>query len=840
MPRRLIRLLPLACTICAAIAHADSGIGVDTWRGNKLDPTGGMASASCDPDGTTWLSPLQHYTPTGNLYNCPAGPPVTDELGQWISYGVLQLGYIGIGSEHYALWNRYSDWKNNEIILGLLDVHAERPSDGSYAEVRDSRISDDDQYYQAVYGKTGAYKVEAFVRDMPNILSTDAKSIWNGTGTGTLTLPAALVPGASTPAQVAAVSNALPDGTLQIKRSKQGINLSTWLTPHLTAYLDVTDEERKGDRPYGGPFGESWLPAPGGAILETVKPINDSTINLNGGLRYVTAEWRFDVGYSGSFYRDKYLSYTFQQPFLVAPAATATVGQMSSEPDNDYHNLHAQLTRVIPMNGEVSLTLSDVLMRDTDALIAPTNCQGMLGAFNCNQWNTTAALSQTHADITQRNQLAELKASIQPYTDWTFNGGVKYYKQDYDNSYIAYNPLTGQYGYIGENAQFAAFGIPLSYSGPYPVGGILGRVKPWILTYEDYNAYGGANWKISDRDTLGAVYNFERHKPTSRERTRVDDSSLKLTWIDKTLHWLTFRANYTYLRQSGDLYTQDVWDYGFAFELPAYLAAFPGSVAPVGTVDALRKYDISNRTENKVDLMATATLREDLSISASFRGDYNVYSGVLVGRNGYFTFATQLSAEWTPTTTDNFSAFASMDHSTLDQASVAGYPNDSNSPTCAPLGCESYPLADRWWQSDRERNYSAGLNASHRFRRFSLDASWNYIYARGSLNYTAASSGALGANFFPVPADVLYATMGNGMPPTTYRVNSLTLGTTFALNERISLRLFDNYEIGRVYDWHYEGLGQSLVTPNQNTLYTDAGPQSYHENLVGLLVNVRL
>ncbi|MBS0584004.1 MAG: MtrB/PioB family outer membrane beta-barrel protein [Proteobacteria bacterium] len=843
MPKKSssLRLPALVCMVATgAVAHADSGIGVDTWRGNKLDPTGGMNPESCDADGTSWLSPLQHHTPTGNLYNCPSESPLAHELGEWLYYGVLQVGYTGIGDHPYALWNRYADWRGDKAILGLLDVHFENPSDGSYAEVRGSRISEEDQYYQAVYGKAGAYKVQAFVRDMPNILSTNARSIWNGTGTGTLTLPSSLVAGASTPAQVAAVSNALPNGTLAVTRKKQGVNLSAWLTPNLTIYVDMTDEERKGSRPYGGPFGESWLPGAGGAVIETVKPINDSTISLNAGVRWVDAVWRFDVGYSGSFYRDKYQSYTFQQPFLITPGATPTVGQMSTEPDNDYHNLHAQLTRVLPLNGEVSLTLSDVLMRQTDGLITPTNCQGLLGRFDCSKWNTSAALSQPNANVTQRNQLAELKATIQPIKNWSFSSGIKYYKQDYENHYVAYNPQTGQYGYVGENGWLAALGVPFSYSGPYPTLGVLGRVKPWILPYEEYNLYGGATWKVGDHDTLGAVYNFDRYKPGSRERTRVDDNSLKLTWVDKTLDWLTLRVNYTWLHQSGDLYRQDVWDYGFAFELPAYLAAFPNSVAPVGTVDALRKYDISDRKENKIDLMATLALRNDLSISASFRGDYNVYRGVQVGRQGYFTYAMQISAEWTPTTTDSFSAFAGLDHSRLDQASVAGFPNDSNNPGCAPLGCESYPLADRWSQSDRERNYSAGLTALHRWRRASFDFSWNYIYARGHLFYTAASGGAIGANFAPLSADVLYATMGNGMAPTTYRVNSVTVGSTIAINQRVSLRLFDNYEIGRIYDWHYEGLQQSLVVPNQNTLYTDGGPQSYKQNLVGLLLNVTL
>src|SRR5580698_7950270 len=292
-----------ALLFVSPIAWADSGVGVDTWRGNTRDPTGGQASERCDQDGTSWLSPVEHRSPAGNLYDCPWEPPLVRALGDWEHYGLLELGYVNTGNDRVASWNRYTDYKANQAV-GSLDVHFERPSDGSYAEVRGSRISDEDQYYQAVYGQAGAFKVQAFIRDMPNILSTDARPIWNGVGSNTLTLPPSLTPGQSTTAQVGAVSAATPVQTLRVDRNKEGVNLSAFLTPHWTGYLDVTHERREGARPYGGAFGEDWAGS-SGAILETVKPVDDATINLNTGLRYAGALWRSDFGYSGSYYRDQ-------------------------------------------------------------------------------------------------------------------------------------------------------------------------------------------------------------------------------------------------------------------------------------------------------------------------------------------------------------------------------------------------------------------------------------------------------------------------------------------------------------------------------------------------------
>jgi len=842
----------------SAVAWADSGVGVDTWRGNTLDPTGGKALEPCDEDGTSWLSPVEHRSPTGNLYDCPWEPPLVRALTDWVYYGVVELGYVNTGNDRFASYNRYSDWKANQGV-GSLDVHFERPSDGSYAEVRGSRIDDDDQYYQAVYGQAGAYKVQAFVRDMPNILSTDAKPIWNGVGSNALTLPPSLTPGESSSAQVAAVSAATPVQTLGVNRKKEGIDLSGYLTPHWTGYFDITHERRGGDRPYGGPFGEDWSPNVG-AILETVKPIDDATINLNTGARYAGALWRADFGYSGSYYRDEYLSYSFQQPFNIPSFSTPgaivpplAIGQMSTEPNNNYHNLHATLTRMTPMNGEASFTVSEVLMTQRDTLIPPTNCQGYLGygtpspgsmqlgpqnvgpqnpaLVPCSQWNTPAALSQSSADVNMHNTLAQMTLVLRPRSDLDVNGGLKFYRQTYLNDYLAYNPSNGDYGYIAENGAYLhEYGFPLAFiDGSFPASAAGNfendRVRPYILSMDDVTAYGGVTWKISERDRFGLVYTHDDYRPTSRERDHVDDDSIKLTWVDKTLQWLTFRANYTFLLQTGSLYDNDAYQYAFLAAVPGFTQAYPSFVAPPATVSQLRVYDIANRSENKVDLMATIAPRDDLTISASFRGDWNTYPAQL-GRQGYNTHAAQLSTDWAPAPNESFSAYIGYDDSTLHQSAVAS----GSGAFCTNLGCPYYPTSNQWWSTDHERNYSAGVTARRRIDRTTFDLAWSYIYSRGTIDYSAASAGA-----FEYPDE--FSPTGS-FPAMTYRVDSVTAGATIQLSERASLRIYDKYERGSIADWQYNGFSQGLVTGN--TLYTDGGPQGYSENLVGVLVRVKL
>jgi hypothetical protein len=80
-------------------------------------------------------------------------------------------------------------------------------------------------------------------------------------------------------------------------------------------------------------------------------------------------------------------------------------------------------------------------------------------------------------------------------------------------------------------------------------------------------------------------------------------------------------------------------------------------------------------------------------------------------------------------------------------------------------------------------------------------------------------------------------TAGNQFPAMTYIVNSLTMSFTVPLNERASLRLYDYYEHDRINDWHYAGFNNTLVYGN--SAYTDAGPQGYNTNMVGLFSSHR-
>ncbi|MCQ4165819.1 MtrB/PioB family outer membrane beta-barrel protein [Tahibacter harae] len=850
MPRTCIPVrapLTLALLLALPAAQADSGVGVDSWRGNKLDPSAGAASATTDARGMSWLRPDLRRSPGGHLYVCPAESPQMQPIGEWEYAGRVQLGYlITFGDDANGHWNRYVKWDSG-LILGLLEIALRRPEDGSYADIRASRISDDDAFFQAAFGRAGSYKVEAFLRELPNVVSGDARSIWSGVGGNDLRLIGGLQPGRSSSAEVAAAAAAAPRRSLEVVRSKTGLGLDLYLTPQWSGYARLSEDRRRGARPFGGAFFYNFVFAQNAGVLETPRPVADSTINMNLGLRYAGSAWRLDFGYDGSFYRDRYTRFDFDNPFRIAPsqpgasAPPVERGQFATEPDNDYHNLRASLTRRLPLDGEFSLSAAAGRLRQDDDLIAPVNCQGLFGIdqdgsgqpgpanrflYACADWNTPAALSRRSADLQIDTLLLDSRFTLQPLQRLHLRGGLRFNREDYRNTYLAYNPLTGDYGYIAENAAPGSIlGGQTGIWNPFAARSILTRVRSIPLDQQEIAAHLGADWRLSERNSLGATYTFTRDEPSNRERRRIDDDSLKIAWSNRAWERLTLRASYTWLQRGGDAYDYRLYAPAYSSSLPGFVAPFGGLPAPV--VEAMRKYDLSDRREHKVDLIASYALREDMTLSANLRGDFNNYAAQ-IGRQAYDTGGISLQWDWQPGPDTQAGAYFGYDRSRLVMANV----NEEVFGPDPRLGGETFPDTARWWAYDKQRNRSAGANLVQRLGRVKLDAAWNLIDSRGITSFRFNSPLALA--YFEDGA----AALQGAFSPLRYRVDSLTLGFSLALTPRHSLRLFDYYERGRLQDWHYQGLQAGSVIDHR--VYTDAGPQSYTANLIGLLLDIRL
>ncbi|MEO8670064.1 MAG: MtrB/PioB family outer membrane beta-barrel protein [Tahibacter sp.] len=831
-------------------SFAETGLGVDSGRSTALTPLLGIADEGLDPRGSSWLRPTARRSPSGNLYQCPARSAETPDSADWNFSGVLRVGgVVNSGDEDNALRQRYVHWDSG-LILGLLDISVVRPADGSYAQFRASRINEDDQYYQAVFGRAGAYKVQAFLRESPNILSDNAKSIWNGVGSNRLTLIDGLAPGASSPAQVAAASAAASNRMLSIRREKQGVEFNAYLSPQWTVFANVSDEQRRGERVFGGPFYFNYSASADGGVLETIKPVADSTINLKGGLRYAGNTWRAEFRYAGSFYRDRYTRFDYESPFSLYPflpnAASAPVfqGQFAMEPDNNYHNLQASVTRRLPANGELSLTAGAGRMSQNDTLIAPVNCQGVFGVdangsgqpepdnpllYSCANWNTPDSLSRRTADLRIDTSLIRAHVVLRPVDALSLRGDLSFNREDYRSTYLALNPLTGQYGYVTENGSQGS----INPAAPSGAGfwdanlnpSVVTRIRSIPIDKQTTDLSLGGEWHVSKANALDLDMDFQRYEPTHRERSQLDDLRSKLTWINRSLDGLTLRSSYSHSSRSGDAYDYDPYVFAYSTSLPGYVV--PPDGTPAYTVDAMRVYDLADRIQNKYTFTATVAPRHDMTVNATVRAERNGYAAVL-GRQHSDTTGATLQWEWQPSPSTSASAYLGYDTSELVLANIG----DQDAGSDPSLGGAAYPDDGRWWARDEQRTRSAGASFFHDFGKLRFDTHWNYLRARGTTRYQFVTASALA--YFPDGTRV----PGNEFPPLKYAVNSLSVGVSMPLGSRFALRIFDNVERGRVSDWHYLGFDANRVYDHR--VYADGGPQSYNANLLGMLLSIAL
>ena len=839
-PRTLpLRLAGLALSLALAPAAQaqNSGSGVDLQFGSVIDPIG-MWGRQCDRDGMSWLAGDAKRTPTGHAYDCvPRVHGDAPRFGEgWQGGGVFALGYLHVnGDETNAQWRRFSNLDDGFILAADFRlVNADR---GRYLDFRAVRFNEDSQFYRAVFGESGKYRVQGFVRSQPNVLSGNARSIWNGVGSRHLTLTEGLTVNGSTVAEVSAVAAAQPMQTLKVVRDKQGIGIDYLLNKQWTATFNASHEARKGARPFGGPFFFNFPFPDNGGIYEIARPIDDSTVNMTAGLRFVGTDWRMQFDYSGSFFRSAHSSFDYEVPYstwtvvpgLVTPQIPR--GEFSYEPDNDYHHVSGTFSRRTRWQGDFSVKAAFGTSRQNDRLLPPMNCQGQFGIpipgflYNCADWNTPASLSRQKADLAINTQRLDLRWVLQPATNLSWRSTAKFHREDYSGTYWAYNPLTGQYGYIAENgAQGSVVPGEMGVWDPGVNASVITRVRNLPLDKETWELVTGLTWRVNKKNTLGATYEFSRIERSHREFATTRDNTLKLNWTNRSLEWLNLRANYSYLDRSGNQYGYNPYEFTFSTDLPGFVT--PPAGIPAHTIAQLRKYDVGERQQQKVDLMATAILPNQMTLSASIRGDWNDYDA-RAGRQKLDTLGTSVQWDWQPSADKVAGAWYGYDESDLVFANA----NDVVITPDPNLGGTTYPDIGRWSNNDKQRNHYAGANWSQSIGKARLDAGWNWTYTRGVTRYDFVSAAALA---YPQ----LVASANGAYPPMIYRSNAFSLSLSLPLSDRIGLRLFNTYERARLSDWHYLGFDQSRVYDHR--VYTDGGPADYGVNMFGAMLEVQL
>lgn len=704
------RLKPIAYCIALALAQsagtalADSAIGVDTALGNALNPPG--RSAMPRPLSGDGFDTVRH-SPSGQLYGVPYedsdAPTKTD--GGWEYKGGIEVGALtGGANKNNALFRQYKDLKNG-LYLNYFELEADKPDSAGYVQAFGGGAGRDDQFYGFQFGRYNDWKVKLFYNGTTHVFTDTYKALYDGTGSGSLTMPAAIAaPGISTtalpvgtqsgsataanfnpnyvgpvvaaanncsvalpcftyggktyqnglvanataspingfagsynatgvliagsaPSGVAAAVNSYLAGTenseLGLVRKKGGASADIKLTDSWKAYASITQEKRDGTRPLGMTLNNN-------ITIELPEPIDYTTSDMLAGLSYADKLNAINLRVSASFFRNNIDKLSVARPFMATFGGAANAGSLqpatfSLYPDNDAYNIKGEYARSLPdfFKGRFSATVAFNTSRQNDQLLAPLDGWPSLGSvllggtavnagytngtLNVNNWNTTAALSQQTANQRIDSKLVDLGLSLKPVDALNVKGKARLYETSNSGGYVAYNPLTGQYGQLGlDGAQMnlvvagnapaagaaagiAAFGQCLDPTGtPFAAcrfpgivtNNTIGQGSPsnnmiFSLPREQKQLNYGvtADYDLDRHSVLTAALEREDYHRTFRERDKTWEDKLKITYVNRGFELATLRASYEADSKRGS-------DYNYWPNTEEYPTALPGLTYP--------------------------------------------------------------------------------------------------------------------------------------------------------------------------------------------------------------------------------------------------------------------
>ena len=437
-----------------------------------------------------------------------------------------------------------------------------------------------DQYYQLKAGRYGVeFSVTAFFDSIPHEYSSQARSIWDGAGTGNLTLKAGLTPGASTAAQVTNVAMNAPPTELRVTREKAGISLTYTPWKTVEAFFQLTNEWREGTQPISATFG---YPGENGAT-QIIQPVHYRTVDVVAALRYKDDDLQTNLSYAGSFFRNSIDSLTWQNPGLESVAFLAAYiplqGRLSLPPSNSYNSLKGDMTALLSPDMRFSASLSYSLMRQDRALLPPTIGSGTIpigGSFTTDfaNWNTYRGAQpepRAHAAIDLFNAFAQLQYVASP--ELTIDFELRDRNEDNRTNYLAFNPLTGQYGYIAIDGGLAPFLGRLSGVYEPAITGPPVQIRNMPFANDNLELTARASYRLDPHLKLDLSYVHNAIEHSVREVPDADDNRVRLQLASSGYAWGTLRLSYEYGSLSGTDYISDPYTAFYSTSLPGYLPA---------------------------------------------------------------------------------------------------------------------------------------------------------------------------------------------------------------------------------------------------------------------------
>jgi Putative outer membrane beta-barrel porin, MtrB/PioB len=899
-------VITLGISLVVAAVPRQARAGGQGMPGNALNPGASAPVVQADPEGIGIVEASR--SPTGLLTIAPTlkGAPTTTSGG--LRYRArFELGGVGLGGdENAAKFREYKDLSSG-AYANTFDVMVEQPKSAFHIDAVGGGVARTDQYYGVDVGRYNTWRVRGYFSETPHVFTSTYRSLWSDVGTSALRLTGLTAGGTTnantTQAAMLPVITSASPSDLSLTRQKSRTRLDLTLSANWKAFASYTRERREGLRPFGSVFGGGG----GGGNLEVPESIDYNTQDVLAGLQLVGTQTNLTLQASASLFRNDIDTMAFENPLFittntiagVAPT-TFTQGQFDLYPDNSYVDIRAEIAHKLPrfFKSRVTGTVALGRSRQDDALIPwaiePLTGGTINGVSTTGMWNTTAALSQTSADLRIGTRLADVSMLMNPSRHLTVRGKVRYYGTDNSSGFLACNPLTGQWGRLLNDGSGGSFVTPNLTAGNNPAGTLntgyngtqcdldatralglapsAGDVPLRSAPYEhsQMNSVLSADYRITRNSSVEAGYERENWRRPYREREKTGEDKVRLGYVNRGFSAGTLRLSYEHGRRRGSEHVAAPLADFYAESLgPVPVAAGTNMTTWVRNVDQFRRFDVADRDQNTLNVRFNHGIGSTIDVSASLQVKDLEYPTSVYGRNGtQRLISPSLELNWQTSATSNAYGFYSPQTGRHQQAGVQ--------PNSCTMGNYYYFFSDGTTQNNAtgvaptppagttlvatervlESNWrSLCATASAASPLFPTSRTWDesqrdrntvggvgFRYELGRVMTEIGfvhSRGRTSVTYDYNPAAVgLNATQvalaGSGYSDLGFEENLAEASAVVPIIGPLSLRLLYRYEHAEIRDWHYDGIEQNTM-PANNAAYLDFGPQKYKVHFFGVL-----
>jgi MtrB/PioB family decaheme-associated outer membrane protein len=745
------------------------------------------------------------------------------------------LGFFGVGDEHVS--SKFQEFR--DVRSGLtagLEGHFR--SGNTVLNVVARQIGRGDQDFALDGGLAGTYQYALSYSELPHNYAYDAKSLWSGIGTGSLTLPDAMqadVQSSTTNAQVQAkllgyVNGGAENVDLSLHRQTLGAEFAIIATYPFILKASASNESREGVRPWSASFGFA-------NFVEIPWPVDYDTQELRLVAEFAKPESRIyaSAGYRHSTFDDHIQTLTFDNPDRIVDAAGGlnctfacgpAMGRMALYPSNKYDELNAVVAiKKLPLNSTFNAYVSAGFMRQDEQLQPfSTNSADPLMRSPVNpSFNATdpAGLPRQTAETAMDTRTVSMR--------WTSDLSKK-------------ARLVAQYRYYGLENNEEPFTIyhfvreDEDIRNPETVGGTYTTVA---AQYSKQTGTIEGTWQFSLTSKASAVYTFEQMDRDLREVAWTKDHKIKLEYDSTLFGALELKSWYEHSQRTTAPYEFDLYN------------IVQGNPAAHPMMPWIQKFDEAAFDKDEVQVMATYALSDTSTFSAHVQLAKTDFGVTRLGELSMVTEnvtlqpsdATQfgvryekqssfgLDYTWAPTEYLTLFAEGGVEQRQYEQMSRQWTVNGISDPYLRQRTLESN---SNWIAEVRDRYYTGGLGGDISLVPDKLKLTLQYVYSRSD-----------GRHDYSSPVGTAAVDDVNAFDPVSFEdVDDTSFSTfnpeiSYDYNDRISVAAGYQFERWNIDDYLYKGFTYApLYTNGVALLMGGLLPQAYSQNIAYVRVKM--